>query len=253
MTEQIRLYDDGIVLNGLLDLPENGQERFPLVVYLHGVTGCMEERQNTAICRAINRAGFGTLRLDLYGHGTSGGEFRDHTLWKWISNALNALNYSLQLPQVTGLWLAGHSQGGLTAMLTGDMMRDRISGLLLFSPAWMIPEAARRGDLLGIRFDPEHLPLDGAAGSDYPVGSNYIRVAQTIRVEEAVSGFRKPVLLLHGAADETVPVYWSDTLSKLYESCTYVRIPDETHCYDRHLDQVTDAVEAWLSGRSARI
>ena len=72
-------------------------------------------------------------------------------------------------------------------------------------------------------------------------------------MEEAVSGFRKPVLLLHGAADETVPVYWSDTLSKLYETCTYVRIPDETHCYDRHLDQVTDAVEAWLSGRSARI
>lgn len=250
--KQIRLYDDGILLNGLLDLPDNGAERYPLVVYLHGVTGCMEERQNTAICRAMNRAGFGTLRLDLYGHGTSGGEFRNHTLWKWISNALTALNYSLQLPQVTGVWLAGHSQGGLTAMLAGHMMRDRLSGLLLFSPAWMIPEAARRGNLLGIRFDPEHLPLDGASASDYPVGSNYIRVAQTIHAEEAVRGFRRPVLLVHGADDQTVPMGWSDALSKLYEACTYVRIPDETHCYDRHLDRVTEAVEAWLADKGAQ-
>ena len=250
--EQIRLYDDGILLNAKLCRPDSGAARFPVVVYLHGVTGDMEERQNVAVCRAMNRVGFGTLRLDLYGHGTSGGEFRNHTLWKWISNALTAIQYTLSLPEVTQVWLAGHSQGGLTAMLAGHMMRDRLAGLLLFSPAWMIPEAARRGNLLGIRFDPEHLPLDGAAGSNYPVGSNYIRVAQTIHAEDAIHGFRKPVFLIHGSADATGPIDWSEALSKMYRRCTYVRIPDETHCYDRHLDQVTEAVEGWLSGSEAR-
>lgn len=245
----VQLYDDGILLNGLLERPDNGAARFPLVVYLHGVTGHMNERQNIAICRAINRAGFGTLRLDLYGHGTSGGNFRDHTLWKWTTNAMTAVSYAAKLPEVSEVWLAGHSQGGLTAMLAGSMLRDRLSGLLLFSPAWLIPEGARRGELLGIRFDPDHLPSDEALDRDYPIGANYVRVAQTIHPDEAARSFQKPVLLLHGMADETVPVDWSDALSGLYQNCTYVQIPDETHCYDRHLASATDAVERWLYGR----
>ena len=35
---------------------------------------------------------------------------------------------------------------------------DAIQGIIPLSPAWMIPEGARKGPLLGQTFDPDHIP-----------------------------------------------------------------------------------------------
>ena len=95
--------DDGVRLNARLELPAEHIDRCPLVIVIHGFTGHMEERHILAVSQAIREAGCATLRLDLYGHGDSGGEFRRHTLYKWISNTLAAVRYARQLPFVTDI------------------------------------------------------------------------------------------------------------------------------------------------------
>lgn len=242
--------DDGIRLNAKLDMPERHGEKCPLVIVIHGFTGHMEERHIVAVSQALNGIGYATLRVDMYGHGNSEGKFENHTLFKWLTNALTVIDYARSLDFVTDLYLCGHSQGGMTVMLAAAMKHDVIKGLIPLSPAWMIPELARKGTLLGLDFDPEQIPDMLQAWGDRKLNGNYARVAQTIRVEEAIDRYTGPVLIVHGDKDEAVPVEYGIRAAERYRDCKLVLIPGDTHCYDYHLDQVLEAVTEWMKGRS---
>lgn len=240
------IQDDGIRLNARLDLPENDAERHPTVILVHGITGHAEERHIRALAAGMNEIGFAVLRVDLYGHGRSGGEFSKHTLYKWLNNLLTVIDRVRQLDFVSDIYLCGHSQGGLAVMLAAAMERDVIRGLIPLSPAWMIPEGARTGCLLGAAFDPEHVPDRLPLWDGYWLEGGYLRVAQTIRVEDAIDCYRGPVLIVHGTGDQSVPVGFSETAAARYKSCELVEIPGDTHCFDLHLEDMVTAVRNWL-------
>ena len=240
------IVDDGIRLNAKLDLPETGKEKCPLVIVIHGFTGHMEERHILAVSEMFRSIGCATLRVDMYGHGHSDGSFRDHTLYKWLTNAMTVIDYARGLEFVSDLYLCGHSQGGLTVMLAAALKRDVIRGIIPMSPATVIPAGARRGTLLGSPFDPEHIPEEIPVKDGLTLGGNYIRVAQAIRVEDAIAAFRGPVLLVHGSGDEAIPSACSTQAQRAYADAELAIIPGDTHCYDLHLDQAVDAVRQWM-------
>ena len=194
--------------------------------------------------------GFATLRVDMYGHGGSGGEFRKHTLYKWLTNAMTVIDYARTLDFVTELYLCGHSQGGLTVMLAAALKHEAISGIIPMSPAIPIPECARRGILLGGFFDPSHIPEEITSPRGWVLDGNYVRVAQTIHVEEAIDRYDGPVLLVHGGADETIPAQCSLDAAKRYKNAELAVIPGDTHCYDDHLDEAVEAVRRWMAERA---
>ena len=242
------ILDDNIRLHAELQKPEGFTGRCPLVIIIHGFTGHTEERHILAVSDALLELGFATLRVDMYGHGTSGGKFRNHTLFKWMTNAMTVIDYARGLDFVTELYLLGHSQGGLTVMLAGALKRDVIRAIVPMSPAVMIPEGARAGSVLGMEFDPEHVPEEFLLPSGRTLGGNYIRAAQTIYPETFIRAFRGPVLIVHGDADEAVPVHYGVDAAKAYENAKLVIIPGDTHCYNYHLDMAVDAVRAWMRG-----
>ncbi len=244
------IMDDGIRLNAKLDMPDiKAGGKCPVAVVIHGFTGDMEERHIVAVSKALNEAGCATLRVDMYGHGGSGGEFGKHTLYKWLTNALTVIDYARGLDFMAELYLCGHSQGGLTVMLAAAMKHDVIDGIIPLSPAWMIPEQARQGMILGQTFDPEHIPDVIPPWRYVGLEGNYVRVAQTIHVEEAIKRYSGPVLIVHGDMDEDVPVRYGIEAARLYRDARLVLIPGDTHCYDRHLDMVTESVRNWMLER----
>lgn len=240
------ILDDGIRLNAALEMPENASGPMPLALIIHGFTGHMEEPHITAVAESLRQSGIATLRVDMYGHGKSEGTFRSHTLYKWLTNALTVIDYARGLDFVTDLYLIGHSQGGLTAMLAAGMKHDQIHALVALSPACMIPQAAREGTLLGQSFDPDHIPDTLPSWNNDILDGNYVRVAQTIHVEEAIDRYDGPVLVVHGDQDTAVPVRFGREAAKRYKHATLKIIPGDTHCYDRHLSMVTDSVTSWL-------
>ena len=238
------ILDDGIQLSAVLERPHSG--RCPLVIVLHGFTSCKEKPHTIAACEAMRAAGFATLRFDLYGHGESGGEFKKHTLYKWISNTMAVIDYARGLDFVTGIFLSGHSQGGLVAALTAGMEPDRVRGLILRAPAFMIPQCARDGSMLGYSFDPKRIPDEIQIIKGLTLEGNYIRVAQTIRAEDAMERFPRPVLLLHGDEDDTVPLRDSVAAASRYADCQMEVIQGETHHFDRHPETMRRLIQAWL-------
>lgn len=240
------IYDDGIPLNITLDMPAGEPSKCPLVIVIHGLTGYSEERHISAVARTVNEMGYAALRADMYGHGNSGGEFRNHTLFKWMTNAMTVIDFARSLPFVTDIYLCGHSQGGLTVILAAALKHEFIRGLIPLSPAITIPEGARAGRLLDMRFDPDNIPDELVSEKGEILGGNYLRAAQMIRVEDAISRYSGPVLLVHGEADEVIPCSASVKAAKQYRNASLVTIPGDDHCYDFHLDQVLDAIRSWL-------
>ena len=242
------IIDDGVALNAKLDLPRDFSGKCPLVIVIHGFTGHMEERHIVAVSEMLNGIGCATLRVDMYGHGHSGGEFRNHTLFKWMTNAMTVIDYARSLDFVTGIYLCGHSQGGLTVMLAAALKHEQVKGLIPLSPATCIPDDARRGHTLGVDYDPDHLPEEIRSSYGWVLGGNYLRVAQTIHVEEAVDRYSGPVLIVHGSADETIPLRCAAETAARYRNAKLAIIPGDTHCYDHHLGEAVAAVRAWMLG-----
>ena len=243
------IMDDGIQLSAVLERPHSG--RCPLVIVLHGFTSTKDKPHTLACCAAMRAEGFATLRFDLYGHGESGGEFKKHTLYKWISNTLAVIDYARGLDFVSDIYLSGHSQGGLVAALAAGMEPDRVKGLILRAPAFMIPRCAREGSMLGYGFDPAHIPDEIQVIKGLTLAGNYIRVAQTIHPEEAMDRFPGPVLLMHGEEDDVVPPADSIDAARRYKNCDLRMIPGETHHFDRRPEQMVSAIRNWLAAQTA--
>ena len=238
--------DDGIKLHAKLDIPE-GADKCPLVIIVHGYTGDMEEPHIEGTAKAVTEAGFAALRVEMYGHGKSGGRFRDHTLYKWVANMLAVTEYARELDFVTDLYLCGHSQGGLLVMLIAGMCPDRFKAIIPLSPAWMIPEYARAGEFLGDKVDPVNIPDEFLQNGDNVLSGNYIRVAQTIHVEDEIARYNGPVLIVHGDEDESVPYEYGVKAAKLYKNAKLVTVEGDDHCFDYHFDKVAVAVKDFLA------
>ncbi|NBJ88604.1 alpha/beta hydrolase [Acutalibacter sp. 1XD8-36] len=236
---------DGIKLHVKLEKPQN-TEKCPLAIVIHGFTGHMEERHIVEVSQAMNEMGIATLRVEMYGHGKSEGRFEDHTLYKWVTGALAVVDYAKTLEFVDSLYLCGHSQGGLLTMLVAGMKRDDFKAIIPLAPAWMIPDGARQGNLVGQSFDPEHIP-DMIEFGGLKLNGNYIRVAQTIHVEDEIQRYTSPVLIVQGDADEAVPLQYARRAAELYANAKLVIVPGDTHCYDHHLEMVTGAVRDFLA------
>ena len=239
---------EGRKLHAKVDVPQGAGGKVPLLILVHGLTGHMEERHIIAVQEVACEVGFGVLRVEMYGHGQSEGRFYDHTVWKWVCQLLSVIDRAREIPWATNLYLSGHSQGGLTTMLVGAMKRDQLKAIIPLSPAICIWDGARKGEMLGVRFDPNHVPDEVPLNPEEGkfLDGNYLRSAQLLPVEEAIRDYDGPVLISHGTADEAVPFWYAQDAVGKYAHATLVEIPGDTHCYDHSLELGTQAVARFL-------
>lgn len=244
---------DGMNVHAKLDFPKGGEEgRYPLLVIFHGFTGHMEEPHIIAAARTANEAGFASLRTEFYGHGQSEGDFKKHTILHWLTQAMRIIDYAHSLDFVSQIYLAGHSQGGLTAVLTAGMMPDRIRGLIPLSPAMLIPDGARLGHFLGFSFDPDSPPDEIVNEEGLILSSDYVRAARILPVERCIQYYHGPVCIIHGTEDETVPYHYAQELAEKYRNngndVQLVPIPGADHCYTHpgEMDEMAGALRRFL-------
>ena len=110
----------------------------------------------------------------------------------------------------------------------------------------MIPETARDGSILGVNFDPQHIP-EKLTFDDKELSGDYVRVAQTIHVEDEIARYNGPVLIIHGDDDEAVPYSYGVKAAQMYKNAKLVTIHGDDHCYTRHLDEVAKAIKEFWS------
>lgn len=202
--KHIALRRGGLTLRGVLEKKVDGPA--PLVLMCHGFGGRMDAFPGGWFQEwsdALTAAGFATLRFDFNGHGSSGGAFRDMTVFSEIEDAAVFLQHAVSLPDVTDIHLLGHSQGGVVAGMLAGYYHDKIGKLVMLVPAASLKTDAIQGQCMGTVYDPQQIPDTVKVGANR-LGGLYFRMAQTLPIYEVTGQFKGDTLVVLGGMDPVV-------------------------------------------------
>ena len=205
MDEQITFDNHlGEQLAGTLHRPEGGDSQVGVVL-----GHCFTCSRHTSILRdlaeSLAEAGFVALRFDFSGNGQSQGVFSESTYSKQIGQVKAGMGL-LREQGVQWTGLAGHSLGAVVAVLTAAEQDEvgavcafagRISGLTPrhFLSSQQIEELDRTGSV--------HFQSRGRA---LKLKDEFFSDAGRYQLPKIVAGLKVPLLVVHGDADEIIPV-----------------------------------------------
>ncbi len=175
----------------------------PTVLFLPGYASDMEGAKAQAIDAFCATRELGCLRMDYSGTGSSGGDFADGTLTRWLEEILAAIDMLTEGPLI----LAGSSMGGWLALHAALKRKDRVRALLGIAAA---PDFTDWG--LTVE-DKETLNLDGKLEKPNRYGPEpsvtYLGFAisgEAHRLLYSPIDLTIPIRLVHGELDEEVPM-----------------------------------------------
>lgn len=232
-TEQVKhiaLRRAGLTLHGVLEKKTDGP--CPLVLMLHGFGGCMDARPGgyfQEYSDALTAAGFATLRFDFNGHGQSGGSFRDMTPYNEIEDASVFLRYAVSLPDITEIYLLGHSQGGVIAGMLAGYYHDVVKKLVMMAPAASLKTDAINGHCMRADYDAQHIPDFVNVDGVHEVGGLFFRMAQTLPIYEVTGQFKGEALAIIGGRDDVVSAESIRRYGTCMPHCRVVEKPTLDH------------------------
>jgi pimeloyl-ACP methyl ester carboxylesterase len=212
-----------------------------LVILGHGLTGNKDRPQLVAIAEGLCALGWPCMRMSFPGNGESEGRFEDATITKECADLESVLE---SVPDYVRVVYAGHSMGAAVGVLTAASdLRIRI----LVSLAGMVHTSAfverEFGGLVPgkscIWDEPEH-PLSNGFVSDLRSISSTLPAAARVT---------QPWLLVHGDADDLVPVRDSrDAHDAAVCRKRLLEIPGAGHSFDETTYPVIiTAMHEWIS------
>ena len=218
-----------------------GNQPRDLLIIGHGVTGNKDRPFVVALAEAVANEGMAVLRFSFAGNGASGGDFRDCTISKEVED-LNAV-VTAAVNNGYRVTYAGHSMGGAVGVLAASN-DDRIRHLI--SLAGMVNtkdfydrEFGEEKPDEGCMWEEPSCPLSSTYRNDmYDIGS----------VASKASEIKVPWLLVHGDADDVVPIEDSREIFALAtEPKKIIEIPGANHVFsEAGLAPMSEAVIAWI-------
>lgn len=211
-----------------------------LVVIGHGVTGNKDRPHLVALAEGLAAAGIPALRLSFSGNGASEGDFTASTITKEVEDLGAALD---ALPG-WNITYVGHSMGAAVGVLRAS--RDvRIKRLVSLAGMAHPAEFAQRE--FGAQQPGKDFMWDD---EDCPLGETFMRdMAAIPGVADAARAITAPWLLVHGTADDVVPISDSEALVQAVgaERVSLVRIDGANHGFaEAHMPVMVATVLEWL-------
>ena len=211
-----------------------------LVILGHGLTGNKDRPLLIAVAEGLAAKGWPCLRISFSGNGDSEGEFGESTITKEIGDLCAVL---ATVPQEKRIAYIGHSMGAAVGVLTAPRRMD-IQALVSLAGMTHSADFVERefGDVepgSGYMWDNEDCPLSEAYVEDLK------SIGDTLG---AASQINQPWLLIHGTADDVIPLKDSrDAFEAANCRKELLEIPDAGHVFDEEsYARIVEAVDAFL-------
>jgi pimeloyl-ACP methyl ester carboxylesterase len=210
----------------------------PTVVWLGGFRSDMAGTKAQALADWAQASGRAYLRFDYFGHGESGGDFREGTITRWREDALAVLDELIDGEAV----LIGSSMGGWIACLAAMVRPERVKAMVLVAPApdftekLMAPEIPPEGRR-ALRDDGVWLrPSD--YGDPYPITAALLEDGARWSILPGPVPIEAPVRILQGGEDPDVPWRHALELAQVIKSpdVVFTLIKDGDHRLSRPQD-----------------
>ena len=175
----------------------------PTLIFLPGYGSDMEGTKAVEIDRFAAAAGLGYLRFDYSGTGSSGGDFADGTLTRWLDEVVSAIDLLVDGPVL----LVGSSMGGWLALHAALKRPDRVVAIVGVAAApdftdWGYTPEQRQSLIATSRFETPN--ADG--GPPLVTHARFVESGAALRMLHNPILIDCPVRLIHGDQDEEVPV-----------------------------------------------
>ena len=239
-----------LTLNRYLAVPPGGEPNPPGVILCHGFPiGPLDARQSAVtfpqlMDRVANDLGWAGLTLTFRGCGASEGDF---SMQGWVDDLRAAIDHLDSEVRPSGIWLVGVNTGGAIALcVAADDPRVRGCALL-----------GARADFDDWAGQPrrflEHAREIGAIRTPgFPRNfDEWSRELRRFRPIEAARRFApRPMLVMHGEDDESVPVADSRILAESHGSAELRVIAGAGHRL-RHDPRAIAVLLGWLDRQRA--
>lgn len=212
-------YRDNLRIRGTVFMPDAGQN-LPIAVVCHEFMANSFSTKRYA--KTLAECGYAAYCFDFCGGATFGfsqGDTRNMSVLTEIEdlNAVAAFAKGQPYTDPDRMLLMGCSQGGLVAAIAAARSPESVAGLILFYPAFIIPEHARRGHMLGMKFDPANIPDELRMGP-IRLGKRYVTDVIDMDVLPIITGYTGKVLIVHGDRDEVVEISSSQSAYEAYKA-----------------------------------
>lgn len=219
-------------------------EKAPAVILSHSSSLTHEAMKGYA--RAIADKGYVAYCFDFCGGSSqskSDGNTDDMTVFTEVDDLKAVINDISLLPEVDtdNIFLLGSSQGGLVSALTAEELTQHIKGLILFYPAFNIPEMVKMFSGLmgggswgnwGDMGNWGNMGNWGDMGNMFSMSETYINAIKDYDVWSHIGQFDRQVLILHGTQDFIVPISNSEKAVTIYPHATLQRIEGANHGFN---------------------
>jgi pimeloyl-ACP methyl ester carboxylesterase len=174
----------------------------PTLLFLPGYASDMDGAKAVALDAFAGRRRVAMLRFDYSGTGSSGGEFAEGTLDRWIDEAQVMIDRLIEGPLI----LVGSSMGGWIALHLALRLPERVKALVGIAAApdftdWGFSDAHKAALLRDGRIE-----RDSAGGGRQLTTRAFWESGEALRLLGGPIAVGCPVRLVHGEADSEVPV-----------------------------------------------
>ncbi|MCF7871678.1 alpha/beta hydrolase [Candidatus Woesearchaeota archaeon] len=234
MQQKITFKDSiGTKLVGILSDP-NPEEEKPVIICVHGFIIHKNNSTNTFLKETFDIHNIASFRIDLYGHGESGGKFKEITITKATDGILKAIEL-MKEKGYKKIGLIGSSFGGISSTIAASKTND------LFVLGLKCPVSNYKDKHLEQKSKEElknwkeqgyishkssrpqdEEKLNYTFFEDYDANDGY-KAAENIDI---------PVVIVHGAKDVDVPVKQSKKISKIFKNCELHIMENATHYFE---------------------
>jgi acetyl esterase/lipase len=228
------------------DAPKKG---WPIIVFAHGFKGFKDWGHWSKIGEAFVEAGFAFLKFNFAFNGTTieqPNDFADleafgqNNFSKELSDVQTVLDYlsestsqyNIDIEQLT---LIGHSRGGPIALLTAAK-DQRVKSVITWAAvheldyAWQSPKNLEIWKSEGVVY-----ALNGRTRQEMPMYyqlyEDFLANKELYNLKNALKGFSKPMLIIHGDADPAVKLSSAEYLKKLVPSAEMKVIAGADHVF----------------------
>ncbi len=226
---------DGNKIYGMMYHYAGGSQQVPAVILSH--SSSLTHAAMSGYALAIAKMGYAAYCFDFCGgsdQSLSDGKTDDMTVFTEVEDlrAVVATVRAQSYVDPSRIYLLGSSQGGLVSALLADECPEDFAGMVLFYPAFNIPEMVKMFSSWGNWGDWGNLGDFGNFGGMMSMSEGYINSIKNFDVWSHIGKFDKPVCFIHGTKDIIVPISNSEKAVSLYPSATLHRIEGANHGFN---------------------
>ena len=203
----------------------------PAALLVHGFsdTGTGGHGLWVPVARALAASGTAARAYDRLGHGVSDGDFADVRLLDEVDQ-VSAMIRALARDADEPVHVVAHSLGAVESALAAARAPELVASLTLWSPAGVVvDDITVHGRVMSV-------PLDAARDRGVvDVGGMGLglgfpdEVLAGVDVYGPVAGYAGPVDVLHGTADEVVPVSYGARYGELMPGAAFTAVEGADH------------------------